>query len=92
MRDWEVPGLALAIIRNDSVIVARGYGVTQLGGSSAVDEHTLFAIASTTKAMTVRPPGHAGGRGAAAVGRPGLQSPAGFPACRPVDNARTDGA
>jgi CubicO group peptidase (beta-lactamase class C family) len=53
MRDWEVPGLALAIIRNDSVIVARGYGVTQLGGSSAVDEHTLFAIASTTKAMTV---------------------------------------
>jgi CubicO group peptidase (beta-lactamase class C family) len=53
MRDWAVPGLALAIIRNDSIIVARGYGVTRLGGSSPVDEHTLFAIASTTKAMTV---------------------------------------
>jgi CubicO group peptidase (beta-lactamase class C family) len=53
LKDWEVPGLALAIIRNDSVIYARGYGVRELGASGEVDEHTLFAIASTTKAMTV---------------------------------------
>jgi CubicO group peptidase (beta-lactamase class C family) len=52
MRDWQVPGLALAIVRNDSVIYARGYGTTEAGGGSPVDEHTLFAIASTTKAMT----------------------------------------
>jgi CubicO group peptidase (beta-lactamase class C family) len=53
MAEWEVPGLALAVVRGDSVIYARGYGVTRLGGSERVDEHTLFAIASTTKAMTV---------------------------------------
>ena len=52
MREWEVPGLALAVVRNDSVIHARGYGVRELGGTGAVDEHTLFAIASTTKAFT----------------------------------------
>ena len=52
MPRWEVPGLAIAVIRNDSVIHARGYGVRELGRPGAVDEHTLFAIASTTKAMT----------------------------------------
>ncbi|CAN5654744.1 serine hydrolase [soil metagenome] len=53
MRDWEVPGLAIAVVRNDSVIFSRGYGVRQLGAHAAVDENTLFAIASTSKAMTV---------------------------------------
>jgi len=53
MADWEIPGLALAVVQGDSVLYARGYGVTRLGGREAVDEHTLFAIASTTKAMTV---------------------------------------
>ena len=52
MPRWEVPGLAIAVIRNDSVIHVRGYGVRELGRAGAVDEHTLFAIASTTKAMT----------------------------------------
>jgi CubicO group peptidase (beta-lactamase class C family) len=49
---WEVPGLAIAVVRNDSVIHARGFGVRELGRPGAVDENTLFAIASTTKAMT----------------------------------------
>ncbi len=52
MRDWEVPGLAIAVVRNDSVLFARGYGVAELGQPAPVDEHTLFAIASTTKAFT----------------------------------------
>ena len=52
MKDWEVPGLALAVVRSDSVIYARGYGVLEVGGSARVDENTLFNIASTTKAMT----------------------------------------
>lgn len=53
MKDWEVPGLAIAVVRNDSVIYARGFGVRALGRPEPVDEHTLFSIASTTKAMTV---------------------------------------
>jgi CubicO group peptidase (beta-lactamase class C family) len=52
MRDWEVPGLAIAVVKDDSVIFARGYGVRRVGERELVDENTLFAIASTTKAMT----------------------------------------
>jgi len=52
LRDWQVPGLALAVVRNDSVILARGYGVRDVGKPDRVDENTIFAIASTTKAFT----------------------------------------
>ena len=52
VRDWRVPGLAIAIVRNDSVVFARGYGVLELTKPAPVTEHTRFAIGSTTKAMT----------------------------------------
>ncbi|HEU4884583.1 MAG TPA: serine hydrolase [Longimicrobium sp.] len=52
MRDWQVPGLALAIVKDDSVVFARGFGTRTLGRDEPVDEHTSFAIASTTKAFT----------------------------------------
>jgi CubicO group peptidase (beta-lactamase class C family) len=52
MKDWQVPGLAIAVVKDDSLVFARGYGVTEVGGSERVDEHTLFAIASTSKAFT----------------------------------------
>ena len=52
VKDWGVPGLAVAIVKDDSVVFAKGYGVRRLGGTDAVDAHTLFAIGSTTKAMT----------------------------------------
>ncbi len=52
MRDWDVPGLALAIVKDDEVVLARGYGVRKLGAEARVDEHTVFAIASCTKAFT----------------------------------------
>ena len=52
MKEWETPGLAIAIVKNDSVIFAKGYGVRKLGENSPVTPKTIFAIASTTKAMT----------------------------------------
>ena len=52
-RDWKVPGLAIAVVKDDSLVFARGYGVIELGKPAPVDEHTRFAIGSTTKAMTV---------------------------------------
>jgi CubicO group peptidase (beta-lactamase class C family) len=52
-RAWQIPGLAIAVVRGDSVIFARGYGEREAGTGAPVDEHTLFAIASTTKAFTV---------------------------------------
>jgi CubicO group peptidase (beta-lactamase class C family) len=53
MKEWETPGLAIAIVRDDSVIFMKGYGVTKMGESAPVTPKTIFAIASTTKAMTV---------------------------------------
>jgi len=50
--DWRVPGLAVAVVTDGQVVFARGYGVRELGKPAAVDAHTLFAIGSTTKAMT----------------------------------------
>jgi CubicO group peptidase (beta-lactamase class C family) len=52
MRTFEVPGLALAIVKDDGVVVAKGYGVRTLGNPAPVDAHTLFGIASNTKAFT----------------------------------------
>ena len=52
MRTFEVPGLALAIVKDDAVVVAKGYGVRKLGDTTPVDGRTLFGIASNTKAFT----------------------------------------
>ena len=51
-QDWRVPGFAVAIVKDDAVIFAKGYGVRELGKPEPVDEHTLFAIASNSKAVT----------------------------------------
>lgn len=47
-----VPGVAIAVVRGDAVVLARGYGVRDLAGGEAVDAHTLFAIGSATKSFT----------------------------------------
>jgi len=52
MKDWRVPGLAMAVAKDGQIVIERGYGVRQAGQPDAVDTHTLFAIGSTTKAMT----------------------------------------
>jgi len=52
LKDWGVPGLAIAIVKNDQVVFARGYGVRKLGDSTPVDDKTLFAIGSSSKAFT----------------------------------------
>jgi CubicO group peptidase (beta-lactamase class C family) len=52
MREWQVPGVAIAVVRNDSVVFAKGYGVRELGKSDRVTPNSLFAIGSTSKAFT----------------------------------------
>jgi len=52
MKDWKIPGVAVGIVRNDSVVFAKGFGVRTVGKPEKVDEHTLFALASDTKAFT----------------------------------------
>jgi CubicO group peptidase (beta-lactamase class C family) len=50
--DWKIPGIAIAVVRNDSVLVAKGYGVRELGRPDKVDENTVFDIASLSKSFT----------------------------------------
>ncbi len=52
LRDFEHPGMAIAIVRNDSVVFAKGFGVRALGQATAVDVQTMFAIGSSSKAFT----------------------------------------
>jgi len=52
MHTWNVPGLALVIVKDGKVLLSKGYGVREMDKPEAVDEHTLFAIGSNTKAFT----------------------------------------
>jgi CubicO group peptidase (beta-lactamase class C family) len=52
LSQWQIPGLAIAVVRNDSTLVAKGYGVRALGKPERVDENTVFDIASLTKSFT----------------------------------------
>lgn len=50
-KDWNVPGMAVAIVKDGQVVLSKGYGVLEKGSKDKVDENTLFAIASNTKAF-----------------------------------------
>ena len=52
MQTWNIPGLALALIKDDRTVLARGHGIREMDKPEPVDEHTLFAIGSNTKAFT----------------------------------------
>jgi CubicO group peptidase (beta-lactamase class C family) len=52
MEQWQIPGLAIAIIKDGKVILSKGYGVRENNRSDKVDENTLFIIASNTKLFT----------------------------------------
>ena len=52
LTDWKIPGIGIAVVRNDSVMVAKGYGVRELGKPGPVDQNTVFDIASIAKSFT----------------------------------------
>ena len=52
MKDWDVPGMAIAVVKDDKVVYAKGYGLREVGKTAAVDENTIFAIGSSSKAFT----------------------------------------
>jgi len=52
LRVFEVPGISLSIVKDGKILLAKGYGVKKLGEKKPVTEHTLFSIASNTKAFT----------------------------------------
>jgi len=52
MQEFNVPGIAVAVIKDDQVVHMKGYGVRSTATGRKTDENTLFAIASNTKAFT----------------------------------------
>jgi CubicO group peptidase (beta-lactamase class C family) len=52
LKNWKIPGCAVAIIKNGKIVVSKGYGFRDMDATDPVNEHTLFMIASNTKAVT----------------------------------------
>jgi len=52
MKAFDVPGIAIAVVKDGKVVAARGFGVRKLGAPAKVDGQTLFEIASNSKAFT----------------------------------------
>jgi CubicO group peptidase (beta-lactamase class C family) len=52
LRTLDTPGAAVAVVKNGKLLFAKGYGVRRAGDPAPVDAHTLFQIASNTKAFT----------------------------------------
>jgi CubicO group peptidase (beta-lactamase class C family) len=49
---WKGPGMAIAVVKDDKVVMAKGYGSREIGKDAPVNENTVFAIASNSKAFT----------------------------------------
>jgi len=52
MEKWKIPGMAIAIVKDDHIVYAKGFGVKTAGTQDRVDEKTVFQIGSTSKAFT----------------------------------------
>jgi CubicO group peptidase (beta-lactamase class C family) len=52
LKDWELPGLAIVIVKDGKVVVMKGYGVRDLKSGQPIDQNTLFMIASNSKLFT----------------------------------------
>lgn len=50
--DWQIPGIAVAVIKDGKLVHMKGYGVKEMGTNNPVDEQTLFMIGSNSKAFT----------------------------------------
>ena len=52
MREWKIPGVAIGIVHKDSVVYAKGFGVSDLVSKKAVNKNTAFPIWSMGKSFT----------------------------------------
>ena len=52
MQAFNVPGIAVAVVKDDKIVHMKGYGVSSIVTKEKTDENTLFAIASNSKAFT----------------------------------------
>ena len=52
LKDWDLPGLSIVVVKDGKVVVKKGYGVRDITTKQPVDANTLFMIASNTKLFT----------------------------------------
>src|ERR1700752_2361024 len=52
LKTFDVPGMAVAVVKDGKIVFEKGYGVRSLAKGGKVDENTLFGIASNSKAFT----------------------------------------
>lgn len=52
LHDWQVPGMAVAIVQGDKVIYSKGFGVKKIGTQNPIDSDTIFQIGSISKSFT----------------------------------------
>lgn len=52
LHDWNIPGVAVAIVKDGKLVLAKGFGKQSMARNDKVDENTLFMIGSNTKAFT----------------------------------------
>jgi len=52
LKEWKIPGMAVAVVQGDSIAFAKGYGIREFGKNGKVDSKTLFSVASNTKSFT----------------------------------------
>lgn len=52
MADWNAPGIGIAVVHEDQLILAKGYGLRDRGAGLPFTPQTLFPIASNTKLFT----------------------------------------
>lgn len=50
--DFEVPSMAVAVVKDGELVFAKAYGTANEATGAAADEHSLYAVASNTKAFT----------------------------------------
>ena len=70
-KEFDVPGIAVAIVKDGKVVLAKGYGVRKLGEAAPVTAQSLFRIASNTKAFTTAALAMLVDEGKLALGRSG---------------------
>src|ERR1700749_848675 len=52
LTNWRIPGAAVCIVKDNKIVLLKGYGIKELGLNNKVNENTLFMIGSNTKAFT----------------------------------------
>jgi CubicO group peptidase (beta-lactamase class C family) len=52
LRTHDVPGMAISVVQDGKIVLAKGYGARRLGGTAQVDADTIFPTGSTGKAVT----------------------------------------